>query len=367
MLRRSGLAALGTMLSPVLGSAQASSAAPSRQQRYPELRLINLAGNENPNGPSRAVSLAIMQEVSNSCRYPFREEVILAEKLAGLEGVTPEHIVLGNGCDEILSFAGDCYGLPGGNVVATRPTYLELMRYAEKRGAEIHWVDHTESMHHNLAGMLAAITAETGIVYVCNPDTPTGTTLERDHLRDFCWEATKSCPVFLDEVYLELRPDFRRQTLVDLVHQDLPVIVGRSFSKMHGLAGHRIGYAIARPDIAENLRGRKMSSLNYLGVIAATASLDDYAFHEQSRNLISSGREKFIKLLTELNLQFTPSGGNFVFHRTGIPTHEFQAIMKAKNFLVGRPFPPYDDWCRISIGRSDEMSLYETAMRQVFD
>jgi histidinol-phosphate aminotransferase len=366
LLRTAGLATAGLVWGGGALRGQNASAVTANGARYPELKYTNLAGNENPYGPSQAVSLAIMREIKNSCRYPFREEVILIDRIAEIEGVSPAHVVLGNGCDEILSLAGDTYGQLGGNVVATRPTYLELMRYAEKRGAVTKWVDHTATMHHDLEAMARAVDADTGIVYVCNPDTPSGTFLERGQITDFCREVTKTTPVFVDEVYLELMDDFREQTLVDLVREGLPVIVGRSFSKMHGLAGHRIGYAIAPPDIAEELRQRKMSSLNYLGVIAATASLQDHRFHAQSRKLIAEGRTRFTALLDELSLAYTPSAGNFIFHYTGMPIGEFQAKMKMRNFLVGRPFPPYDDWCRISIGQRHEMDAYEQAMRAIF-
>ncbi|MDQ8204066.1 histidinol-phosphate transaminase [Pelagicoccus sp. SDUM812003] len=365
-LKQVGLGTLGLGLSSrVMG--QAVDAAAERIARYPELKYINLAGNENPFGPSRRVTLTIMKEVSNSCRYPFREEVILKERIAELEGVDPDNVLLGNGCDEILSMAGDVYGKPGATLVATQPTYLQLMHYAEKNGARVEWVPHSESMHHDLSAMLKAVhEQEADLVYVCNPDTPSGTVLPPSEIRSFCIQASEHCPVFLDEVYLELLDDYRQQTQTALVKEGYPVIIGRSFSKMHGLAGHRVGYALGRPDLLEALEERRMSSLGYLGVMSAITSLDDERFHEESRRLIRQGRERFCSLLEDLDLAYTPSVGNFVFHRTGIEIRAFQALMKEKGFLVGRPFPPYDDWCRISIGTVQEMAAYEEAMREVF-
>lgn len=365
-MRTVGASALGLAIgSRVAG--QSAAVEDKLVARYPELKFINLAGNENPFGPSQKVSLAIMKEVKNSCRYPFREEEILKDRIAEHEGVDPSCILLGNGCDEILSLAGAAYGRPGATIVASRPTYLQLMEYAEKSGAHVAWVDHTESMHHDLDGLLEQAKEHSATLsYICNPDTPSGTILPPDQVKSYCVEACKTGAVFLDEVYLELVDDFERQTQVELVRQGLPVIIGRSFSKMHGLAGHRIGYAIATPDIVEELGSRKMSSPSYLGVIAAIASLDDPAFHRQSKDFIRRGRERFCALLDTLKLKYTPSVGNFVFHRTGIEIREFQAMMKERGFLVGRPFPPYDDWCRISIGNQQEMASYEKAMLEVF-
>ena len=204
------------------------------------------------------------------------------------------------------------------------------------------------------------------LVYVCNPDTPTGTMLPPERIRSFCEAASETCPVFLDEVYLELLEDFRSQTQVGLVREGFPVVIGRSFSKMHGLAGHRVGYAIGPAELLKQMGELKMSSLGYLGVIAALASVGDDAFHRQSVRLITQGRERFCGLLDELGLKYTPSFGNFVFHHTGREIRAFQATMKERGFLVGRPFPPYDDWCRISIGNPQEMAKYEQAMREVF-
>ena len=367
--RRAWLRSVGALSAGValgsIGRGQADTAS-ALEPRYPELKYINLAGNENPFGPSRKVSLAIVKEVANSCRYPFREEVILKDRIAAIEGVAPECVALGNGCDEILSLSGDVFAGPGSRIVATNPTYLQLMDYAEKRGAIIDWVNHDASMRHDLDAMLAAARAETTLMYVCNPDTPSGTVLEATALERFCRQACERCPVFVDEVYLDLLDDFRVQSQARLVREGLPIIIGRSFSKLHGLAGHRIGYAIGPADLIARLESRKMSSPSYLGVIAATASLDDEAFHAQSRRLIREGRERFCQLLDALQLPYIPSVGNFVFHKTGIEIRAFQAEMKRRNFLVGRPFPPYEDWCRISIGNAREMQLYEIAMREVF-
>lgn len=365
-LRKAGAVSLGLALGG-RSSAQSLPVPDARLERYPELKYVNLAGNENPFGPSRVVSLAIMKEVANSCRYPFREEEILKNRIAEKERISPECVLLGNGCDEILSLAAAAYAAPREVVVCSRPTYLQLGEYAEKFGAHVEWVDHTESMHHDLEAMLAAVKEKRAVLsYICNPDTPAGTICSAADVRDYCLRASEKSVVFVDEVYLDLLEDFEEQTQVELVRQGYPVIIGRSFSKMHGLAGHRIGYAVAPPDIVEKLEVLKMSSPSYLGVVAATASLDDLAFHAQSRSLIAKGRESFCGLLDSLNLKYTPSVGNFVFHYTGIEIRDFQKRMKDRGFLVGRPFPPYQDWCRISIGTAKEMSDYRTAMLDVF-
>ncbi|MDP0501194.1 MAG: histidinol-phosphate transaminase [Verrucomicrobiota bacterium JB022] len=369
----------GTLLAGALGSrlgGQATATNPNTPAaapdagliaRYPDLKYINLAGNENPHGPSRRVVQAIFNATPESCRYPWREESILRDDIAALEGVQRENIVLGNGCDEILGLTGFAYGHPGATLIATEPTYLWLMECAEKMGAHVEWIPHRESdMKHDLAAMEAKVDSATSLVYVCNPDTPSGTRHGPAEIEGFIRRVTPGTTVFLDEVYLDLDDEFRQQTMVPLVKEGLPVIIGRSFSKMHGLAGHRLGYAITTPEIAKRLEHFKMSSPNWLGVAAARVSLRDDSFHQLSRRLIREERTRYTQLLDELGLRYTPSHGNFVFHEIKMPIRDYEAAMKEEGLLIGRPFPPYEDWCRTSMGNRREMDQCERAMRKIF-
>lgn len=337
------------------------------EERYPELRHINLAGNENPFGPSPAVSQAVFRAVAQSCRYPWREERILREDIASLEGVAPENIVLGHGCDEILALAGTIFGHPGANVVSSRPTYLWLMETAEHHGAEIRWVDVDPAYRVDLEGLARAVDHATTCVHLCNPDTPFGTMHPPAAIAAFVRETARRTAVFLDEVYLELRDDFAAQTQVELVRQGLPVIIGRSFSKMHALAGHRVGYAVTTRELAAALERPKMSSLNFLGVAAARASLRDTAFHARSRRLLREGREALAAFLGELGLEHVPSEGNFVMHRLpdALPLPLFSARLRDEfGVLVGRAFPPFEThWCRLSVGTPAEMEAARRGYR----
>lgn len=337
----------------------------------PEGRHINLAGNENPFGPAPAVVRAIARTAAQSSRYPFREEFVLKEMLAKKEGVDVGNIVLTNGCDELLALAAVAVARRGpGRIVAADPTYFQLTDYAAKLGLAAHRVPHeTGTMRHDLAGMAAAAGADTRLVYVCNSDNPTGTIRAADDVAAFCREVAPRCPVFLDEVYLDLQDDFAAQTQVPLVRAGLPVIVGRSFSKLHGMAGHRIGYGVTTPALAAELARWQMSGVNFLGVAAARASLLEGDFLRYSARKIREGRARFCALLDELGLPYTPSHGNFVFHQTGRPTGDYQAAMKARGFLVGWPHAPvarYPDWCRVSIGTDAEMAACANAMRAEF-
>ncbi|MBC7366862.1 MAG: aminotransferase class I/II-fold pyridoxal phosphate-dependent enzyme, partial [Undibacterium sp.] len=314
-LRMAGLGALGGIALAGRGRLGAAEVEPPP----PEGRHINLAGNENAFGPSPAVVQAIFKAAPLSSRYPFREEYVLKRMLAQREGVAVENIVLGNGCDEILALAAAAQLAKGAELVAAQPTYFQITDYADKLGATVKWVPFTSTMHHDLPAMASAVGVRTKLVYVCNPDNPSGTMRPAAEVEAFCREVAPRAPVFLDEVYLELGEDFAAQTQVPLVRAGLPVIIGRSFSKMHGLAGHRIGYAVTTPKLADALSRMQMSSVNYIGVAAARAALLDREFPAWSRRKIAAGREKLAGLLGELGLKFTPSHGNFIFHRTGRP------------------------------------------------
>lgn len=364
-LRTAGLAALGAGVSvpPRLFGSEL-------ERPPPEGRHVNLAGNENPFGPSPDVVRAIYRAAPLSCHYPFREEYVLKELLAKKEDVPVDHIVLGNGCDEILALAAAALLRPGSAMIASDPTYFQLSDYAEKLGADVHRIPHrAATMQHDLPALAAAVGPQTRLIYVCNPDNPSGTSVSASELTAFGREVASRAVVVIDEVYLELGDDFASRTQVPLVRAGLPVIITRSFSKMYGLAGHRIGYAITTPGLAESLSKYQMSSVNFLGVAAARAALLDPPFADWSRRKIREGRTRFCALLDELQLRYTPSEGNFVFHATGVPVREYQERMKARGFLVGWPHAPvaaYPDWCRISVGTDQEMAKFAEAMRAEF-
>ena len=335
--------------------------------RHPEGRHINLAGNENPFGPSPAAGVAIASNVGNSVRYPWREEVVLTEVTASYEGVDPERIVLTNGCDELLAIAGIIARDRGGNLLSSTPTYDWLGEYCEKHGGEVRWIMHRkDDMAHDLDGFKRATDQQTSMIYLCNPDTPSGTMLSKQVLQDYILSIPKDVIVFIDEVYLDLLDDFSQLTLTHLLLERKNLIIGRSFSKLYALAGHRVGYAVTSPSLAKEIQKYKTSSMNYLGVVAAQASLYDVNFRTFSRRKIREGRGRFCGLLDDLGLTYNPSVGNFIFHRTGIPIREYQEITKAAGFVVGRPFEPYDDWCRISVGSDQEMRSFSRFMRYTF-
>ena len=364
-LRRSGATVAGLALAPHVASSAASLAQHTSEHDTAN-KLVRLSSNENPLGPSESARMAMIDAFDETCRYPFGGAGgDLAGLIAEKEGVTRDHIVIGCGSGEILCMAGVTYGVDGGEIVAADPAYLGLTSYAEIFGAYIHKVPVDADMAHDLDAMHRRITPHVKLVFICNPSNPTGTIISPSKLRDFATSSSRDAVIFIDEAYIELTDDMAANTMVDLVKQDLNVIISRTFSKIYGMAGQRIGYAITRPDIAKRIRKYRMGLPNVVGLRGAIASLKDTEFQAYSRARIAEGRQFIYNICDELGLNYTPSTTNFVFLNTGKPIQKFQAAMREEGVLVGRPFPPFMDWCRVSIGTKDEMAAFGTAIRTV--
>jgi len=328
-----------------------------------------ISGNENPFGPSAMATMAIMQQVENAARYPASADVRrLVELIATKNGVAPEQVVLGNGSSEVLSdYATWITRKSGtGEVVTALPGYLKFTEYMSQLGSKIVTVPTTDALVHDLDAMMAKVGPATKCVYICNPNNPTSTIVPADKLKAFAIEASKRCPVFVDEAYLELSDRYEENTMAPLVAAGHNVVVARTFSKMYGMAGVRMGYGLMP---AEDARGSATVNSNHLGVLAvaaAIASLEDEAYVVETRAKVKAGRDSLCALLKQLGRKYAEPQGNFVFVHTGMPVRLFQDKMAAENVLVGRPFPPALDWCRISIGLPEEMAQCHAALKKVF-
>ncbi len=331
----------------------------------PEDIPARLASNENPFGPSAKVREAIMKGLDLGCRYPFAQTQPLLEQLARKEGLTPAHIVLTAGSTEGLKTAGLTFGVQGGEIVASDPTFHVLMEYAEQFGAYVHRVPVTEKLGHDLEAMERRITQQTRLVFVCNPDNPTGTLLPAGKMRDFCTSVSKRAVVFSDEAYFDYVTEPGYPSMTELVKAGMNVIVSRTFSKVYGLAGIRIGYLVARPDMAARLRRNVMANLSMPAIHAASAALEDKEFYQFSLQKNAEAKAAICKVLDSLKLSYVPSSANFIFFKTGRPIQEFNKAMATRGVMVGRAFAPLLDWCRVSTGTMEDMARFERALRAV--
>lgn len=316
---------------------------------------IRLHYNENPFGMSPKSKAAIMADWDSCNKYDPPAEAELRAAFAASVGVAPENVLVTQGSGEVLDVCALAYGLHDGDIVTAYPTYEGLMDYASAIGANIHRVKLDKDLQHDLGEMDRRITSQIDLVFVCNPNNPTGTLADSAKVRDFVRSASRRAIVLVDEAYHDFvdAPGYRSMT--DLVLAGENVIVSRTASKIHGLAGLRIGFAIARPDIIARLQSKVTGTANSYGLRAALASVQDKEYQAFVRKNTLDGRKLLTDTITAMGKRVAPSQTNFVFFQSGVPITALNKSMRDKGFIIGRPFQPYDDWCRISIGTPDEM------------
>jgi len=327
---------------------------------------VRLHLNENPYGPSAQALEAMKEALGEGNLYNTRRYVDeMKTLLAAREHVTPDHIVVGCGSGEVLNVAGLLYGLNSGEILAAHPTFEGLQQYAEHAGAVITRVPLTETFQHDLKAMREQMTQNTKLVYICNPNNPTGTVIPGDQLRTFCEEISRQAVVFIDEAYHEFVEDQSYRSMVELVKHNRNVIVSRTASKIHALAGLRIGFGFGRPDTIGRLGSFMTGSLNVVGLRGAIAGIRDVKFQDRTRDLNREGRDRLYSLFEETGHKYIRSQANFVFFRTGLPIEDFRVKMQQAGVLVARPFPPYTDWCRVSVGTEEGFVRFKKAFLQI--
>ncbi len=326
---------------------------------------IRLNSNENPYGPSAKVRKAMIKAFDQGCRYPGSYSLSLHEMIAEKEGVSTDHICITGGSTEGLKVVGLTYGKDGGEIIAARPTFLAMMTYAKQWGGSVNWVPLDDKLVHDTDEMEKRITSKTKVIFLCNPNNPTSTLLPPDVLRDFCETASRKTLVFSDEAYYDFIEDANYPSMVELVKQDKNVIVSRTFSKVYGMAGLRIGYMVAKPEIVSAMRKNLMAFTNIVAIAAAEEALRDKEFYDFSLNKTKEGKKLIYKTLDDLGLEYVQSQTNFIFFKSGVPIAELQSKMKDQGVLVGRPFPPFDKWCRISTGTIEEVKRFNQGLISV--
>ncbi len=362
-LQATGAAVAGLTLAPRLRAAPAAPAV-DYLPVTPE-GLVQLSLNENTLGASPQAIAAMRAHLDLTCRYPYGLTPTLVKTIAAKEGVSPDHIVMGVGSGELLEGCAALFSREPGEVVTAVPGYMQLVAAMERRGSRVVGVPVNDRLEYDLDAMATRVGPATRCVYLCNPNNPTGTLAPAGRLRDFVIAVARHAPVFIDEAYLECADDFVGNTQVGLVREGHNVIVARTFSKIYGLAGQRIGYAVMAPATARALRPYLTGTMNLLGVVAAQASLADTGFVPAARARIKDGRDALLAVLRAKGRRYAEPQGSFVFFRTGQPIAEFQARMRAEGVIVARAFPPLLDWCRISIGNPAEMAVAHAALQKV--
>jgi histidinol-phosphate aminotransferase len=366
LTRRDWLRQSGLVLSGSIVAASGALATPIKVNNYKKIRTpIRMMFNENPYGPSKIARMVMTKAFDEGSLYAHNGALVELKKiLADKEGVTPDHIIIGSGSREVLNVTALHYLYNGGEVVANYPGYETLNRYAEGLGAKVHRIRVQEDMTPDLAKLEQAVNSKTKLINICNPNNPTGVAIDAKTLESFCRKMESKCLVFVDEAYNDYVMDPGYRSMNYLVKEGLNVMVTRTFSKIHALAGIRVGYGVAKPEIIRNLESKITGTVNILGLRAAMASLDDKSFQQTSREKNLEAKEIVYDILDKAGRQYAKSEGNFIFFHTGKPIEQFKANMERKGILVGRPFPPFNDWCRLSMARPNEMHKFKTAFQK---
>lgn len=329
-------------------------------------KLIRLGSNENPYGPSAKAREAIKASIGDGNRYGFEISDELKQLLATKEGVSPEHILLGSGSGEMLALTGMGVGLEGGSVLSAWPTFPMLMNFATKFNARWDKVNLDQYLVHDLDAMAAAIKPDTKILFVVNPNNPTGTVLDPNKLKNFCLEMSKKTVVYADEAYLEFQEPSQQVSMVELVRQGHNVIVSKTFSKIYGLAGIRVGYVIAKPELIQKMAKYQPGTiLNQAGIAAAKASLGDEEFMAYSRKMNAVARNYFTQYLDQKKWFYGKSITNVVLFPAPKDGKTILEQTEQRGFQI-RIWDYMDkEWCRVSIGTLDEMKQFTKAFDEV--
>ena len=321
---------------------------------------IRLDANENAYGPCAQAFAALEGSAQTANRYPKHEYGDLTDAIAARHGVKAEQVILGCGSAEDLRMTAATYLGPGKTLVMASPTFELPAQHAQRLGAQIVYVPLTRDYAHDLDAMLAKAATGSGLVYICNPNNPTGTLTPRADLEAFIRKLPATYAVLMDEAYHHFVVGAPAYTsFLDRPVDDPRLIVTRTFSKIYGLAGARIGYAVATPETAKRLATQKMDfALSIVSARAALAAWNDADSVPTGAARNARDREEFYRQAKSRGLGVIESQTNFVMVHSGRPVEDVTAHFKANNVLIGRPFPPYTDYARVSLGTPTDMEQF---------
>ena len=324
---------------------------------------ILLYRNENPYGPSEKVLGVLRDSASAANRYPRTEYDTLLDKLAALHRVKREQIVLGCGSGEILCMAALAFLKPGKKLVEAAPTFPALGKLAQTAGVEVADVPLNKMYEHDLPVMLdraSANAASTGLVYIVNPNNPTGSLTPRKDIVAFLAKLPSNIPVLLDEAYHHfVTPGSSYESFLDRPINDPRLIVARTFSKIYGLAGMRIGYAVAAPEMIKRLAaGFPAWSVSVISARAASAALDDTDYVRLGIKRNTDDRQEFMNQVNARMLRAIDSQTNFVMMNPMRPPDDVINHLKKHNILIGPKYPVLDKYIRVSLGTPAEMQEF---------
>ncbi len=371
------------LLTGALGSSAALAAACATQST-PELRVVEtpaappsplppnmfgpkpgialLSRNENPYGPSPRVMPAVAEATGQGAYYA--DTAYLQAMIAEKHGIAPSQVALSTGSGEALAAVAMAWGAEGTLVVPSL-FWETTVLYAEQKGATVRRVPLTEAWDIDLEGMEAAVDDSVSLVHICNPNNPTGKLLDPVALKGFCERVSKKCTVIVDEAYNELTDDPDGNTVMDLVRAGENVIVARTFSKIYGMAGMRIGYMMANEENASKISSYVMSWMGAPQVAAAVAAYNDEGFLAMSKSKVAEARAMVSEAVKAAGLTHLPSETNFIYVK--VPDAEaLRAAMAEQQVMIRGPYGELTEWSRVSMGKIADVERYCMALKAYF-
>jgi histidinol-phosphate aminotransferase len=337
----------------------------TEKERYRAAGIILLNSNENAYGPSASAKKAMTEALVATNRYPDDQVAMLKKKLSSFWEVSKENVLLGAGSSEIIGLTCALVSSSKANIITAEPSYRVWNGQAASFGLQFKRLPLTIDKILDLKGMLSAIDQDTKMIYLCNPNNPVGTYVQIDQLKDFANECSKKCTVFVDEAYTEYAG---LPSLKDLAIKNKNIIVAKTFSKVYGLAGARVGYAIAHPDTIQKLAAFQPwpdANVSMVSTAAAIAAIDDQAFVKDCKEKNRQAKEMCYKSFKELSLEYIPSHTNFILFNIDKIGSAFTQKMQAQNIFVQYREHFGGKWCRVSMGTLEEMQAFCSALRSI--
>ncbi len=326
---------------------------------------IRLMFNENPYGPSPKALAEVAKILPMAAYYPGEIENDLMSLFMERHNLDRDQVFLASGSNEGLQAAMMAFG-KSGKVISPALTYSDHLLYAEKLGVQVQRIPLRDDMAIDLEAMARAVDDSVSLIYLCNPNNPTGMAIDGDELRSFCRELEGRVPILIDEAYNELtdKPDYT--SMVDLVRGGANILITRTFSKIFGMAGLRVGYGMGHPDIVSVVKDNVMAWPNGVGLYAAYHSYLDEDFIAFSREKVLQGREMVNATFRRHGIEPLPSQTSFVYADIGRNADTFEAAMAARNVRIRGAYEGYDTFSRVSMGRLEELEIFDRVFSEVF-
>jgi len=326
-----------------------------------------LFANENPFGPSPKAKKAIIDAIDSSYQYPFMYISGLTEKIASFEGLKPENILMASGSSPLLQAAAIYYTKPGCNIVTGATTYEDLPTKASHLGANWVKVPMTSDHKLDLVAIEKAVDSNTTLVYLVNPNNPTATMVDTAQLKGFCERVSKKTTVMIDEAYIDYLDNKEEVTMIDAVRKNQNVIVARTFSKLYGFAGLRVGYFVAGAETLKQLSRftEGPMSISATSVQAALVAYNDTEFLQSALAKTIASKKYLYEVLTKEGYDYIPSVANFMMFPIKMESTRFVAEMMKRGVGIRGWKMDGKDYCRISIGRIDEIQAFADAFKEI--